>query len=137
MVETNAQGPVLLHSYLNDPQSSQRLRLRGQAEDDGREILDAMRDDLRPLSGGTDDSSTGFLANGLGHDTVGDEETEESAVQRPPLLISTVLTSSTNMAEARRAAADVERFGRQFQQDWVTQAEVSKAEESSTVGEVG
>ena len=78
------------------------------------------------MSGGTD-STLSAVINGLDYGEEGEDEDEEGhgvAVQRPPLLVASVVAESpAQMLEARRAAADLERFGRQFQRDLVRQNE--------------
>jgi hypothetical protein len=103
----------------------------------GREIVVQAREDLRPLSGTTDDTSVaaqgdegGDLVNGNAHD--GDyesgldagEETPAAEEDRmallPPLLIATVVAAGAgDTMEARRAAAKLERMGREFQREFV------------------
>ena len=135
MIETTS-GSVILHSYLN-PQSSQPSRLQSaRSHVNGRGILDQAREDFRPLSGTTEASSVNGLGSGTG--TVGDAlvnlvngprdakegdcdvETEggECTLQPPPLLIATVVATSSEVGEARRAAATLERMGREFQKEW-------------------
>ena len=105
------------------------------------------REDLRPLSGTTEDASTAAegddgeggreLVNGTAHDggeyesgeldaggetqAAGEEEGEEdAAVLLPPLLVATVVAASAgDTMEARRAAAKLEKMGRDFQKEFV------------------
>ncbi len=71
MIETNSSGPVILHSYLNP--SSQRPRSQsrnapGHTNVGG--IVEQAREDLRPLSGTTDEEGSGALVNGVNRDEV-------------------------------------------------------------------
>jgi len=136
MIETRSSGPVILHSYIN-PQSSQRSQAQHiRNQETGRGILDQAREDLRPLSGTTDSSATGRrrdgegLVNGVesGSDELGVQEgedaVEEDGIQLPPLLIASVVAAhSIDALEARRAAARLERMGREFQREWVREQE--------------
>lgn len=100
---------------------------------------------MRPLSGTTESSSVngqrddgGVLVDGLvngvdnGKDAnvAGDdgeeEEEKEITIQPPPLLIATVVAPSADEASnARKAAARLERMGRDFQRAWVREQEDS------------
>lgn len=131
MIETRSSGPVILHSYIN-PQSSQRSQARHiRNQEYGRGIVEQAREDLRPLSGTTESSATGQrrddegLVNGVesGGDELGvqegEDDVEEDGIQQPPLLIASVVAAhSTDALEARRAAARLERMGREFQREW-------------------
>jgi hypothetical protein len=136
MIETNASGPVILHSYLN-PQSLQPAN--NTSEVNGRGIVEQAREDLRPLSATTQESSVGprgetseAAVNGIeyGQDGVVEEGvSEESTVQQPPLLIATVVApSAVEAGEARRAAARLEKMGREFQREWVREQEEQQRE---------
>jgi hypothetical protein len=138
MIETGSSGPVILHSYLN-PQQSLRPQSRHTrvALAAGRDIVELAREDLRPLSGTTENTSivdqrdeSGVLVNGTANGgdygtdlEAGDEAQitdEDSAVQLPPLLVATVVASGAGETlEARRAAARLERMGREFQKEFV------------------
>jgi hypothetical protein len=66
----------------------------------------------------------------------GEGPTEENTVQQPPLLIASVISrSSADAGEARRAAARLERMGREFQAEWVREQE--EPLEVATAGEDG
>ena len=133
MIETNSSGPVILHSYLN-PQSIQAPNTRSELN--GRGIVEQAREDLRPLSATTEESSEGphgeseALVNGTEYEIDGATEVEEeSSVQQPPLLIATVVApSAAEAGEARRAAARLERTGREFQREWVREQEEQQRE---------
>jgi hypothetical protein len=57
-----------------------------------------------------------------------DAETGESTVQPPPLLIvSVVAPTAADAGDARRAAARLERTGRDFQREWIREQEESHA----------
>jgi hypothetical protein len=90
----------------------------------GREIVVQAREDLRPLSGTTDDTSVaaqgGDYESGLdaGEETPAAEEDRMALL--PPLLIATVVAAGAgDTMEARRAAAKLERMGREFQREFV------------------
>jgi hypothetical protein len=138
LIETGSSGPVILHSYLN-PESSPRPQSRHARTPlgSGREIVVQAREDLRPLSGTTDDTSVaaqgdegGDLVNGNAHDSdyesgldAGEETPaaeEDRTALLPPLLIATVVAAGAgDTMEARRAAAKLERMGREFQREFV------------------
>jgi len=148
MVETSS-GPIILHSYLN-PQPSERIRSQSALSHvNGRGIVDQARDELRPLTATTDNSSTvghgegneslvNGVANGVdnGNSESSGRELAERAeeggtLQLPPLLIATVVAAGPEEAtEARRAAARLERTGREFQREWIREQE----EEHETAG---
>jgi hypothetical protein len=74
------------------------------------------------------------MANGVEEE---DDNNGEAAVQQPPLLVATVVAgSSAHLMEARKAAAEIERFGRQFQRDWEFHVEESHMDDVA-VGEDG
>lgn len=91
---------------------------------------------MRPLtatanteSGEAQEESTLALVNGVinGDEVHGNEnegEEGENGIQPPPLLIATVVAPSAADARgARRAAAALERQGREFQRQWVREQE--------------
>jgi len=134
MIETTS-GPLILHSFLN-PQSTHRQRSQRVHSDDGRGIVEQTRDDLRPLSGTTDTGSIGegrdkseALVNGIAHENnvpTEDDENDESTIRPAPLLIASVVApSAADAGEARRAAARLERTGREFQREWIREQEES------------
>lgn len=98
------------------------------------------RDELRPLSGTTDNTSVvqgdeeRQLVNGHAHN--GDygsspdtrdgaqAEDEDSSVLAPPLLVaSVVVVGAGETMEGRRAAARLERMGREFQKEFMREEE--------------
>jgi Family of unknown function (DUF5308) len=103
----------------------------------GRDIVELAREDLRPLSGTTENTSivdqrdeSGVLVNGTANGgdygtdlEAGDEAQitdEDGVVQLPPLLVATVVASGAGETlEARRAAARLERMGREFQKEFM------------------
>jgi hypothetical protein len=106
--------------------------------EDGLGIVEQAREDLRPLSGTTDTGSmgehgesSGALVNGMLHGEDGgaeDSEEGETAVQPPPLLIASVVApTAADAVDARRAAARLERTGREFQREWIREQEESHA----------
>lgn len=94
--------------------------------------MEQAREDLRPVSGSSggedcdaDGDGAERLVNGMGYgdDGMGGESevgaADENSVQQPPLLIATVVTEGAAEAgEGRRAAARLERVGREFQREW-------------------
>lgn len=115
--------------------------------------MEQAREDLRPLSGTTEGSSVAGHRNegeevvngvvnggdyGRGTD-IGDGEQadeEDGAVQQPPMLIASVIAASAGETlEARRAAARLERMGREFQREFMRVQEESG--DSVTGGEDG
>ena len=144
MIEMQSSGPVILHSYLT-PQATQKppsRRLRGHETE--REIVEQAREDLRPLSETTDPGIDNVvLVNGVTNDGqdspegTEDEETE-TRVQQPPLLISSVVApSAADTSEARRAAARLERTGRDFQREWIREQEEAHGEVALALNEDG
>lgn len=104
MVEHASNGPVLLQSFLN-PGSAQSPQ-GAQSSINGQ----------RPRGTSAQGSS--------GHDHIstllGDSEaTEAEDVNAPPLLIGTVIAPTSDaVLESRRAAARLERVGREVQAKW-------------------
>ncbi|KAE8452913.1 hypothetical protein EG329_013185 [Mollisiaceae sp. DMI_Dod_QoI] len=132
MVETQSSGPVILHSYLN-PLSIQRPRSRRtQSRGTGDGIAEQTRAELRSLSGVIDSGhvedegqSHEVLMNGV-LDNVDDgvEDARNDSIRQPPLLIASVVAPSAAVSgEARRAAARLERTGRDFQREWIREQE--------------
>ena len=144
MIEMQASGPVILHSYLT-PQSTQRppyRRLRGHETE--REIVEQAREELRPLSAATDSGiESAALVNGVtndGQDSLDETEDEETEtrIQQPPLLISSVVApSAADTSEARRAAARLGRAGRDFQREWIRELEEAHLEVTQALNEDG
>jgi len=134
MIETQSSGPIIFHSYLNPPSTQRPPTLYVEDHKDGRGIVEQAREDLRPLSGTTDTESMGehgessdALVNGIPHrEDGGAEDTEEgeTTVQPPPLLIASVVApTAADTVDARRAAARLERTGREFQREWIREQE--------------
>ncbi|TVY31214.1 hypothetical protein LHYA1_G000023 [Lachnellula hyalina] len=126
MIESTSPGPLILHSYLNPP-SPQPRYLHSTAINS---ILETAREGLRPLSRNTttptEDPETPaeLQTNGTNTSSTPEEEDNGSeatnAANAPPLLIGTVVARTADSAgDARRAAARLERVGRQFQREWV------------------
>ena len=144
MIEMQSSGPVILHSYLT-PQSTQRppsRRLRGHETE--REIVEQAREELRPLSATSDSGiESAALVNGVtndGQDSLDETEDEETEtrIQQPPLLVSSVVApSAADTSEARRAAARLERTGRDFQREWVREQEEAHLEVTQALNEDG
>jgi hypothetical protein len=110
------------------------------------------REELRPLSGTTDNTSViqgdeeGQLVNGNAHNgdyrsslDAGDEAhagDEDGGVQAPPLLIASVVVAGAGETiDARRAAARLERMGREFQKEFMR--EEAEPREAVAEGEDG
>lgn len=115
MIETHSSGPIVLTSYLHSPGS-------------GRAAAEHARGHLLPLGGGTDTESFSErrvlgegVVNGEGNDGgIGEVgEAENKRPQPPPLVAFVVASTSAEIGEARRAAARLERTGREFQREWV------------------
>ncbi|KAH8590243.1 hypothetical protein B0O99DRAFT_521726 [Bisporella sp. PMI_857] len=133
MVETKSRGPVLLHSYLN-PQSSHAHLETGK----NKGIVEQTRDELRPLSAGTDSNATAAdgderTVNGIAvRPAVEAEYGKErgSAGPQPPLLIASVVAATAQHAgKARVAAAKLERVGKEFQREFVEGSQIQNAGE--------
>ncbi|ETS81891.1 hypothetical protein PFICI_06893 [Pestalotiopsis fici W106-1] len=104
MVEHASNGPILLQSFLN-PGSAQPAP-EGQSSVNGQRTRGTTAQD----STGHDQFST-LLAES--------EATEAEDVNAPPLLISTVIAPTSDaVLESRRAAARLERVGREVQTKW-------------------
>ncbi|PVH74131.1 hypothetical protein DL98DRAFT_34091 [Cadophora sp. DSE1049] len=110
MVETQSSGPVVLTSYLHSPDRSRATieqpqetpRLLGETSDDENAHEEPVN--------GLDESDHKPREVGVG---------EFEQRNRPPLLIATVVASSaTEIGEARRSAARLEKTGRNFQREW-------------------
>ncbi|KAG9241949.1 hypothetical protein BJ878DRAFT_393209, partial [Calycina marina] len=103
MIESRHRGPVILHSYINPPDLSEAL-VNGAAPTEE-----------------VQEGASEALVNGAAPTEVQDESSEDeySSVSQPPLLIASVIAhSATDTTSARKAAAKLERVGRNFQQEW-------------------
>ncbi|CZS98501.1 uncharacterized protein RAG0_07211 [Rhynchosporium agropyri] len=113
MVETQSSGPIVLTSYLHLP--------------DHRELAptDQSQGRLHLVDQNVSDVGAGDApANGLDVEEDGMGNLHDSPSQnRSPLLIATVVASSSAEAtEARRAAARLEKIGMDFQRHWTEKA---------------
>lgn len=142
MVDTCPPGPAVLHSFLNPQPSS-------VAAQGSRGRVEQAREDMRPLSGGTTESDSAGASSGEAYGSSehinGTIETQEahadgnpgeegSAVPVPPLLIGTVVAARAQDAgEARRIAGSMERLGREFQREWVSELQVERREPENAV----
>lgn len=109
MVETEDNGPILLHSYMNPEAVGPRTG--SQRNQEGRTIGISESDDPEAYR----------MAMAVNGNHAGKEsESEELAVEAPPLLIATVVGGSAEeLREARKAAIKLERIGKGFQREWV------------------
>ncbi|KAI6710324.1 hypothetical protein JHW43_007136 [Diplocarpon mali] len=108
MVETWASGPIALTSFL-------------QSSGQGRPFVEHTPDTLHHINGTSDGSreTAGLLANGTVHAEASETGDGENKQQHSPLLIASVIASSSvEIGEARRAATKLERTGRDFQREW-------------------
>ncbi|RDW82013.1 hypothetical protein BP6252_03125 [Coleophoma cylindrospora] len=137
MISTETGGPIILHSFLNPTSSSAappQLLACSRAE---RDIVQEAREGLRPLTATTAGSNSeegpeedGTLVNGstaCGERIAGTEAVEETNLSSAPLLIGTVIAPRTDeVADARRAAARLEKLGVEFQRVWVRELDDPK-----------
>lgn len=101
-------------------------------------------DDLQTLSPRTDTEGTGsadsrreHLVNGIDRDDDQDNDEEEENSGRPPLLIATVVAPmATDAGAARRAAAGLERTGRDFQREWAREQEEAQQTSIDAEGDI-
>ncbi|KAH6722089.1 hypothetical protein BKA61DRAFT_468953 [Leptodontidium sp. MPI-SDFR-AT-0119] len=107
MMETQSSGPVVLTSYLQSP-------VRGRA------TVEQTQETRRLLGENVEErSAREAQANGVDDGAHESRDGELESRNRPPLLIATVVASSaTEVGEARRSAARLERIGRDFQREW-------------------
>ncbi|QSZ33316.1 hypothetical protein DSL72_002904 [Monilinia vaccinii-corymbosi] len=155
IVETEASGPVLLHSFISP--SSTRFQkpapslrhstsmlthisthantqnqinglehTNGASSTRGLEILSAAREELRPLSGMTEDS----------HAKQEHHDLRDEGAQVPLLVGTVVARSAEQMGEARRAAHRIEIAAHGFQRELIKSAEEKReAEDEGTAGD--
>jgi hypothetical protein len=129
MIEMQTSGPVILHSYLNP---SQRPRPQSRNSPDNTNIggvVEQAREDLRPLSGTTNEEGSSTLVNGVPREEATEDaenEETEGSLQLPLMFIASVVApSAAEAAEARKAAAKLERTGKEIQKEWVREQEES------------
>ncbi|KAH6682609.1 hypothetical protein B0J14DRAFT_468308 [Halenospora varia] len=122
MIETQSHGPVVLHSFLN-PRRGNESRMRSLSG--SRRIVEQAREELRPLSGSTEED-----------DDNKDRAEGNSSTHVPPMLIATVVApSATDAGEARRMAARLEKVGGDFQKEWVIEQSRGDEAEDTEAGE--
>lgn len=108
MVEHASNGPILLHSFLN-PTPENTFAGHQNSTGTPKPLVDI---------GGfhIDDGSPVGTNVARSAQQSGESDDVEDDANGPPLLLSTVIThSSDSVREARRAAARLERIGKQVQ----------------------
>jgi hypothetical protein len=124
MIETTSAGPIILQSYLNPPPVQRFPSAWTSDHDNESALIQETRENLLatldPEPQGTPEETAEALVNGTTHDGgPRDDDTEGENAMQPPLLIAMVIASrSADIREARRAAAHLERTGREFQRQW-------------------
>jgi hypothetical protein len=69
----------------------------------------------------------GVVHGGSGPEEDGAEVEAESTMQQPPMLIASVIAPrAADVGDARRAAARLERTGREIQREWTREHEGSQ-----------
>jgi hypothetical protein len=118
MVECSQSGPVLLHSFINPPST----RSTAASNSANGNPLPRSEDDHEGEQHGRSSRSTTAPPPD-------DSAAVESVASVAPLLLSTVVApSADSVLEARRAAARLERVGRQVQARW---AEAQRHDEAA------
>lgn len=139
LIETQAAGPIVLHSYLN-PLSIQRPRSwRTQSRDSGDTVAEEARAGMRSIHEAADIGQRHeVLVNGVEDGETGAEELGNDSLHQPPLLVASVVApTSADSGNARRAASRLERTGRTFQREWLREQEQGRHLDAVTDEEDG
>ncbi|KAH7407479.1 hypothetical protein BKA64DRAFT_418747 [Cadophora sp. MPI-SDFR-AT-0126] len=129
MVETQSSGPVVLTSYLH-------------SLDGSRAAIEQHQENLHLLDETSNDENTfEEPVNGLHESAHRSREVAAGGIEqrnRPPLLIATVVASSaTEIGEARRSAARLEKTGGDFQREWSSKLAKDSSAAATMSGEDG
>jgi hypothetical protein len=121
MVEYPDRGAVVLHSYLDPREQScpQRPSASSSTADGTRQSHDGNEDD-------EDEEATRHEA------AAGYDDDASKAEDAAPTLIGVVVAGTADEArEARRAAARLERIGREFQREWAAESTERSTDDAS------
>ncbi|KAI9643892.1 hypothetical protein NHQ30_007243 [Ciborinia camelliae] len=142
IVETNASGPILLHSFIAPTFSTAHARpirthypsththahnkringlenIDGESSTQSLEILSAAREEMRPLSGTTE-----------GSHSEQEHDMRDEGVQGPLFVGTVVARSADQIREARRAANRIEIVANGFQRELIIETEGKREAEN-------